>query len=227
VTCVANSSFTAQRYHDAFGINPQIIHPIIFPEKYITETSREYVTYINPHPLKGLDVAIAIAEACPGIPFLFQESWPLTSEQLKNLQNKIDHLPNVIFNRSISDIRLVYKRTKILLAPSKWEESYGRVACEVHFSGIPVVSSNIGGLPESVGSGGILLEPSADISEWVNVVKELWSNNQFYQENVSAAFDEAKKLQNDPERKVDAWVEILEKQINTKPANIKHTGTMR
>ena len=53
--------------------------------------------------------------------------------------------------------------TKILLAPSKWEEAWGRVASEAHCSGIPVVGSRRGGLPEAIGEGGIVLDYDAPL----------------------------------------------------------------
>lgn len=212
MTCVANSAFTASKYQDAFGVHPSIIHPIIFPDKYKTNTTREYVTYINPHPQKGLDVALAVAKSCPDIPFLFQEAWPLSPDQLNLLKKQIAILPNVIFQRCVSDARQVYKRTKILLVPSKWEESYGRVASEAHFSGIPVVASNIGGLPEAVGNGGILINSqvaNGDVSEWVEAINDLWNDNALYQKNVDAAFAMAKSLHQDTDQKIEKWIKIL------------------
>ena len=54
------------------------------------------------------------------------------------------------------DMRSVYRDTKVLLVPSQWLETWGRVATEAQFSGIPVLASRSGALPEAVGPGGIL-----------------------------------------------------------------------
>jgi hypothetical protein len=43
----------------------------------------------------------------------------------------------------------VWKEIKVLLVPSLWYEAWGMVAVEAQFCGIPVLSSNSGGLPES------------------------------------------------------------------------------
>lgn len=220
ITCVANSAFTAGKYHDAFGVNPHVIHPLIFPEKYKTDTTRECVVYINPNPTKGLILALAVAKACPDILFLFQEAWPLTPEQFSDLNGQIVNLPNVTIQRSVADMRQVYNRAKIILAPSKWEEAYGRVATEAHISGIPVVASNRGGLPEAVGNGGVLLDPEGDIQDWVNVIRKLWSDHDYYQTKVDAAYAEAKLPQHDIENQVDMWEKLLMDVIASK-GNIK------
>jgi glycosyltransferase involved in cell wall biosynthesis len=84
-------------------------------------------------------------------------------------------------------MRKVYGKCKILLAPSLWEEAYGRVATEAQFSGIPVVASNRGGLPEAVGPGGILIAPDGAIGDWVSAIRELWHNDALYRKISAAA----------------------------------------
>lgn len=216
VTCAANSAFTAGKYHDAFGVNPHVIHPLIFPEKYKTDTTRECVTYINPNPTKGLDIALVLAKACPDIPFLFQESWPLTPDQLAKLNEQIADLPNVTLQRSVPDMRQIYKKAKIILAPSKWEEAYGRIATEAHCSGIPVVASKRGGLPEAVGNGGVLLDPEGDIQDWITTIRNLWSDDAYYQTKVDAAFAESQLPQHNVQTQVDMWEKLLMDAVASK-----------
>jgi glycosyltransferase involved in cell wall biosynthesis len=76
----------------------------------------------------------------------------------------------------------VYGRTKILLVPSLWEEAYGRVATEAQLSGIPVITSNRGGLPEAVGTGGITLDPEGPLEAWVVATRKLWEEESYYAE---------------------------------------------
>lgn len=45
--------------------------------------------------------------------------------------------------------------------PDKWEGAFGRVAAEARVSGIPVAASQLGAMPEAVGSGSVLLERDA------------------------------------------------------------------
>lgn len=206
ITCIANSYFTARKYHSAFGVNPRVVHPFISADKYCTVTTRENVTFINPHPQKGVDIALKVARQCPEIAFTFVQSWSLNEEDRNNLMNELATLPNVTLLPPVNDMKQVYAKAKIVLVPSRWQESYGRVASEAQFSGIPVIASNRGGLPEAVGTGGILLNPDGPIEEWVAAVKRLWSDQQYY----TALSAEAYNYSNRPALNQDNQIRMFE-----------------
>ena len=187
IPCIANSVFTAAIYRDTYGVTSEVIYPFIAPNKYKTETTRQNVTFINPVPEKGRDIAIGIARLCPDIPFAFIEGWPLSRDQRNTLLQLLADAPNVTLLPPQEDMRRVYGKCKILLAPSLWAEAYGRVATEAQFSGIPVVASNRGGLPEAVGHGGILVDPNGPLDDWASAVRELWNNPEVYSELATAA----------------------------------------
>ncbi len=214
VPCVANSSFTAQKYNQAFGVSPSVIHPMINPEKYKTETTRENVTFINTHPQKGLNIALQVAKNLPHIPFKFVEAWPLSAAEKQELMTEISALDNVTFSEPVSDIREIYKKAKIVIAPSRWEEAYGRVGSEPQFSGIPVIATNIGGLPEAVGKGGILidLEEKADI--WSEAIQKLWSDDMLYNDLSKKAIDNSVREAINIEYQINKWERILASAIS-------------
>ena len=186
---IANSDFTARAYRDRFGIQSTVIPPTIDPERYRTPTSKEYVTFINPYKEKGFELAVRIAERCPEIPFLFVESWKLDGDHRAAVEQTIAPLKNVTLQSRTDDMKTVYGRTKILLAPSKWEEAWGRVASEAHCSGIPVVGSRRGGLPEAIGEGGIVLDYDAPLDDWVASIRQLWNDADHYDRLSAAALD--------------------------------------
>lgn len=206
VICTANSHFTAGKYRDAFGVQSRVVYPFIAASKYQTTTTRENVTFINPHPQKGVDIAIAIARECPEIPFAFFESWPLKPEDRDYLNRNLATLPNVTLSAPVEDMKQVFGKSRILIAPSRWEEAYGRVATEAQFSGIPVIASNRGGLPEAVGNGGILIDPDGPTENWVAAVKQLWHDEQYYNEISTAAFNHS----NRSELSLDNQVKLME-----------------
>jgi len=180
IPCVANSNFTATKYRDAFGVLPGVIYPFIDTARYKTDTSRTNITFVNPHPAKGRDIAIEIARQCPEIPFSFVESWPLSPDARSELFARTKAISNITFKPTQTEMRKIYCDCKVLLAPSVWEEAYGRVVIEAQVSGIPVVASAKGGLPEAVGPGGVLLDPDQPISDWIATVRKLWRDDGYY-----------------------------------------------
>ena len=70
-------------------------------------------------------------------------------------------------------MRSVFARTRILLMPSVWEEPFGRLPVEAGAYGIPTLASVRGGLPESVGDGGALIDPLDDIAQWTRQITAL------------------------------------------------------
>jgi len=104
----------------------------------------------------------------------------------------------------------IYRDTRILLVPSQWEEAFGRVAAEAHFSGIPVVASNRGGLPESVGSGGLLLDPEAPAQVWSDAIRRLWNDEAYWTTVSQAAIAHANRPALDSGQQIDAVFSMLE-----------------
>ena len=218
VQFIANSEFTSRRYKELFGIDSIVLPPTMRGEEYVSQRMPANVTFINPHPLKGRDIALDIAERCPEIPFTFIESWSLGPDHLAELRSRLAVLPNVTFQRRTKDMKGIYSKAKILLAPSVWEEAWGRVATEAQFSGIPVVASDIGGLPEAVGPGGVLLDPKGPIEPWVDAVKHLWGDDAFYRQKSEAALAYSKRPEISPGGQIETILAAAT-ALMSKPAN--------
>ncbi|WP_120636177.1 glycosyltransferase [Ruegeria sp. EL01] len=211
---IANSNFTAGAYIDAYGIDCAVITPTINFDEYRCDTTREFTTLINIHPKKGYEVAREMACTCPDIPFLFVEAWTLWDGLFKQIMDEIAELPNVTFMSRTSDMSKVYGRTKVLLAPSQWEEAWGRVASEAHCSGIPVIGSNRGGLSQAIGPGGIVLPHDAPIEDWVDALRKLWSDQEVYDDLSKTALAYAKRPELDFKRQHEAFVSVLNRAVS-------------
>lgn len=184
---MANSRFTARRVREEFGVEASVVAPLVRPEPYRTRRSGDTVLFVNPHPLKGVEIAFSLAEKRPDVPFLFLEGWKQDPERRRAYVERAAKLPNVTWHEPVSDMREMYSRARLVLAPSRWEEAWGRVATEAQLSGIPVLASRRGGLPESVGPGGILVDHDAPIGEWVAALAKLWDDPAAYERYSRAA----------------------------------------
>ena len=207
---IANSNFTARRYEEAFGIRSTVIPPTIDPAKYRTETTGRYVTFVNVYPEKGFERAVEIARLCPDIPFLFTEGWKLDGEHRGRVERILRPLGNVAFRGRTNDMRSVYAQTRVLLAPSRWEEAWGRVASEAHCSGIPVLGSTRGGLPEAIGPGGVALPYDAPVEDWAAALRAMWDDPEHHAGLSKAARLHAARPALDPARQFAAFMDVLE-----------------
>ncbi len=215
---VANSHFTASVYETEFGLRSVVIPPLVRPEMYETTRGEDgSVTFINPVPDKGVEVAIEVAARCPDIPFEFVESWILESGPRRRLLKRLSALPNVRFTPHQSDVRPVYQRTRLLLAPSQVQEGWGRVASEAQVSGIPAIGSRSGGLVESIGPGGILIDPHAPASAWCEAVRSVWGDRGLYRRLSASARAYSRRRELDPSWGVDRMLAEVRAAIALRP----------
>ena len=71
------------------------------------------------------------------------------------------------------ELARLYQEACFLIFPSIWHETFGLVAAEAMSYGTPVVASNIGGIPEVVGAGGLLCRPG-DAQDLAEKMTLLW-----------------------------------------------------
>jgi glycosyltransferase involved in cell wall biosynthesis len=60
----------------------------------------------------------------------------------------------------------------VVLAPSRWEEPCPYAVLDALAAGVPVLASDLGGLPSLVGAGAAL--PAADVDAWASALAHLW-----------------------------------------------------
>lgn len=208
---IANSEFTASRFLQRYGLSAKVVRPVFKSQRYRIDRNGQSVTFINPISEKGVDVALNIARLCPDIPFEFIKAWPLSLGNWLSLKLKVGNLPNVSLLGRVADMREIYRRTRILLVPSQWEaETWGRVVSEAHVSGIPVVASDKGGLPESVGEGGEIVPATAPVEKWVGAIRRLWDDPDYYANKSNAALEHSRLPSLDEGAQVSGFLEAIE-----------------
>lgn len=179
---VASSRFLAEKASRCIGRSVHVVYPPAIRYFDTSAAPDGYVTMINPHRVKGIDTLLEVARRMPQTRFLLLESWKLGDEALASLKRQLASLPNVRFEHRVSDMRSIYRQTRLLLVPSRWEEGFGMVAIEAQSCGIPVIASARGGLPEAVGDGGVLVADYTNPDAWLKAVRRVLDNDETYRE---------------------------------------------
>jgi glycosyltransferase involved in cell wall biosynthesis len=195
---VATSGDLGRRFAEAFGIVPLSIPPLVRPERYRVEPVRKNVTFVCPLPSKGVEIAAGLAARRPDIPFVFLESWWLSPVRQLIVNRRIRSAANITLRPPTHDMRGVYRDTRLLVVPSRRPEAWGRVASEAQVSGIPVLASDHGGLPESVGKGGILVDPAAGLDRWERELARIWDDQAEYERLAELAIQHSRRPEFQP-----------------------------
>ncbi len=199
----------------------KIIKPLVEIENYIIKkanfdpSQNDLIFMFNPLQRKGGLIFKEIAKKLPSEKFGTVLGWSslkdnrssnkFSSEYIKRITESesstfdgvlleyvnLDDCENIMVFALEDDPRVLYEQIKILLIPSQWEEAFGRVAIEAMVNGIPVIASNVAGLKDSVGNGGILVEKDK-VNEWVKEILK-FKNTEYYKEMSEKAKNWVKK----------------------------------
>ncbi len=91
-----------------------------------------------------------------------------------NIEKKVYFLPNLDWN----SIPKIISKTKVIVLPSLLE-SFGRAALEALAIGVPIISTNVGNLPDLIGNMGILIPPKNSNEIYINL-RKLVEEEEFY-----------------------------------------------
>ena len=111
-------------------------------------------------------------------------------------------------------IQEFYAMADVLVVPSIWYETFGRVILEAFNFGVPVICSNIGGMPELIADNynGVLFE-AGDMDSLQKVILKLIAFPEKLKMMKINACETAKKYPFS--KSVDALIEIYNKAIET------------
>ena len=122
---------------------------------------RENILYFGRiEDYKGVFDILDVAEKLTHYPFQFVGTGNSVSRFLNEVERR--NLNNVEYLGHLNKDALlpILSNARIALVPSKWHETFGLTAVEAMAAGVPVIVSNMGGLPEVVGEneGGIVFD---------------------------------------------------------------------
>lgn len=167
---VAIGHHMARYIEAALGRKAEVIHPPIYgagPFANYAQFDTGLITMINPCAVKGVSIFLEIAARLPEWRFGVVPGWGTTSDDRRAIArlSNVRVLPNA---RNIDD---VLAQTRLLLMPSLWYEGFGLIVMESMLRGIPVVSSDSGGLVEAKHGTGYVI-PVKTIAHYEAVFDE-------------------------------------------------------
>jgi glycosyltransferase involved in cell wall biosynthesis len=190
------SEYSRRCHNRTIGLDGVVIpYPIPLERVIAPDPQPTYVAFINPQLSKGVTIFARIAMELhrrrPEIPLLVVEGRG-TSDALGELPIDLSSLTNLNRMANTPDPRDFYRVSRIVLMPSLWRESFGRVAVEAMANGIPVLASDRGALPETLGDAGFIftvpdrctphaleIPTAAEVAPWVAVIEKLWDDPAF------------------------------------------------
>jgi glycosyltransferase involved in cell wall biosynthesis len=218
------SSFSATYYKKSLNVNCAVISNIVDWQRVKVDRSEpRYLTFVNPSREKGVFCFVRIADELgrrrPDIPILVVESRG-TEETLVNCGIDLRTYGNVFLMVQTPDPRMFWSVTKLCIMPSLFWENQPLTAIEAMINGIPVIGSDRGGIPETLGQAGVvlplpdrltpttrILPSSEEVQPWVEAIIRLWDDPEWYEEHRLSALAEAKRWS--PEELEPRYVEFF------------------
>lgn len=135
---------------------------------------------------KGFETAIAAARGA-GVPLRIAGEGP-DEPRLRALAAGAA----VTFLGRLDGARMAEARraAAVVLVPSRWEEACPMAAVEALADGVPVLASDLGGLPELVGAGAAL--PARDVEAWSGALRALWDDPALRARRAAEALERAR-----------------------------------
>jgi glycosyltransferase involved in cell wall biosynthesis len=211
---VSNSRHMSDYIHDVTGLRVPVLYPMIDLTAYrAAKHQPEFITFINPRPHKGRDLAISLARLLPRRRFLFVEGLPFEAHENKEMRRLLANCANVTWQASTNDMQSIYAKTSLLIVPSQWQEPFGRVVLEAQVNGIPVLASCVGGLPEAVGDGGKLLPPEATADEWAKAIEAMLNDDRQYKSYTEKAITNVRQERFQRVTIVNTFLQLADRHV--------------
>lgn len=181
---ISLSEFARQKFIEAgfpgekILVKPNFVHP----DPGVGEGKGGYALYVGRLSVeKGLDILLAAWENLKSpIPLKIVGDGPLAQQVVEATKR----LPKVewLGRKPMTEVYQLMGEAMFLIFPSKWYETFGRVAVEAFAKGTPVIASNIGAIAELVDTErtGLHFCPSdardlaAQVEKILSAPQQLW-----------------------------------------------------
>jgi glycosyltransferase involved in cell wall biosynthesis len=195
-TVFAISRFTQRKLKQMLEIDSVIWYPIINLSKLTPKHRRNQhmtIGFYSAGSHKGDELVQQLIKKLPSIQF--------TVMGINYSYRSDASLANVRYMGDVTDLNGYYQDISLMVVPSTLEEGYSRVIVEAAKNGIPVIANNIGGIPEALGSSGILIgmESSLDrmVDKYVSAINRLFNNPADYAKYSRMAMERAREYEHE------------------------------
>ncbi len=115
-----------------------------YKDEFLNVKDRDYITFINPIRRKGADVFLRLCEYFKDKKFLVVKGGYFHDLQTEYIE-QFRKLPNVFVleNQTYDKMIEIYRKSRLIIQPSRSHETYGMVAVEAISCGIPVIVSKM------------------------------------------------------------------------------------
>ena len=173
-----------------------LLDPPPYPD--VGRFENEFVMLVNPCAVKGISIFLDLADRMPSVRFAAVPTWGTNQADRAALTGR----PNVTLLDPVDNVDEILRRARVLLVPSLWAEARSRIVVEAMLRGVPVIASNVGGIPEAKMGVDFLLPvrpieryqtqldeqmvpvaevPAQDIGPWLAALDRLLSDRAHYE----------------------------------------------
>jgi len=194
---------------------------------HLNNWNQDVVGMINPSSFKGINILMDLAKALPQFRFVAWRSWAPEEDGM----NEMESIKNIEVRPSTTNKHELWSTIKVLIVPSLWFEAWGLVVTEAQLRGIPVISSNMGGIPEAKlgvpytipvtpltgeqNAQGNYVVKDQNIKPWKDALEKLMTNSDEYMRVSNLARETTVGwLKNIGEDAQEKWLEGLQKTKN-------------
>ena len=198
----AVSSFLKEQTYSEFRVckDIEVIHNFIDPKPYCVDSANEHTKEYRGSPFTLMHISnFRAVKRIPDVLKIFKlVSYSVDARLVlvgdgpdcgiaSAMASEMGLSDKVFFTGIVDEVSSVLKDADILLLPSE-VESFGLVALEAMAAGVPVVASDVGGLPEVISHGESgFLAPLADVNKMAEYVLHILKDGRGYNKFSDAA----------------------------------------
>jgi glycosyltransferase involved in cell wall biosynthesis len=161
---------------------------------------------------KGIEVLIDVFNRLSSSASL--EIWGRVNSYRCELLKRIKN-PNIKIKGeySPSNIKNVLSKIDIVVIPSIWPETWCNVKTEAFASGLGVLASSIGGIPEGIGDNKVLFFRPNNVNSLLKAIESVIANKDFWKVKKSSGY-RAKTIKEDARKMEFIYSKLKSKYVN-------------